>query len=117
MDSFQFNTILQRFDTVDTKLNDLATRALVGAARSLVHEEILQQLAASIGRIDQYAARTDASLAEHAERLARMDERIAQNEVRIAQNEDLLRQHDGRMARLAAILQAIRDLLERGNGR
>ncbi len=49
--------------------------------------------------------------------MARMDERITQNEERIAQNEELLRQHDGRMARLAAILQAIRDLLERGNGR
>ncbi len=64
-----------RFDAVDRQLDALTQRATVSTARSQVHEEILQQLAASMGRMDQYAAWADTRMAQHEERLARLEAR------------------------------------------
>lgn len=99
----ELETRLQvRLSSAYGHMDTLAQQLTLSTSRSQVHEEILHQLAASIGRMDQYAARQDA-----------LNERLA---AMLARHETRLDQHDSHMARLGAILQAIRDLLDRGNG-
>ena len=100
-----------RFDAVGRHLDRLMQRVSINMARSQVHEEILQQLAASIARIDQYAARQDALTAEHAARLTRQEmllEALAaehfEHAERLARQDEILARIDENSRRIAEIL-------------
>ena len=64
---------------------------------------------------DEHALYADA-LALHDQRLARADAILERLDAESARHADRLAQHEAQMAELRQILQAIKDMLPRGNG-
>jgi hypothetical protein len=117
MEPDQFDIILQHFHAVEAQLALLLTTERLVSARTQVHEEILAQLAASIGRMDTYAAQHDARMAQVDARMAQHETRMAQHESDLAELKEFNRQQVLINARLEVTMQGIKDLLERRNGR
>jgi predicted RNase H-like nuclease (RuvC/YqgF family) len=75
--------------------------------------QIAADLAATNDRIEEQAQRT---AVQHAARLEDQSERQRQHDEQMAQLRTIAAQHDERMARLQQTLDAIKDMLDRGNG-
>ncbi len=102
-----------RLGGVDTRLEALLNRTAAPTTRFLLHEEILQQLAASIARIDQYAARQDARTAEHAARLTRQEMLLEALAAEHFEHAERLARQDALLASLNDTARRLADLLER----
>ena len=113
MEPQQYDQILQRLDALAesdrhilASLYSLHQQSRLSTTRFLAHEEIMQQLAASIGRMDHFAARVD----QHTERL---DQHLTRQETLLQRLDAQLAQHTDRMDRLEAINQGVQTTLAR----
>lgn len=102
---------------------DYADRLTILERAQLLHDATLRRHGEMLDHQDEHLARldrlTDQQLAlneQLKDLTARLNQEQAQHAAQLARHEASLRFHDEIMASLAQTLQAIKDMLDRGNG-